>query len=133
MMKTLDVLAWICMHERCVLVVRTRGRDRWYLPGGKREAGESDAAALARELREEIGVELLPDTLQSFAIVEDDTHGITPPCRVRMHCYLGEVRGAPQPLAEIEALEWFGVADAAHCAPAAQQVLLQLAARQLID
>jgi 8-oxo-dGTP diphosphatase len=31
---------------------------RWEFPGGKREPGEDDQAALARELREELGIEL---------------------------------------------------------------------------
>ena len=46
---------------RILLARRTEGRDlagRWEFPGGKREPGESAEAALARELREELGIEV---------------------------------------------------------------------------
>ena len=56
------VVAGAILHEGRVLVARrTRPADlagRWELPGGKVEPGESDAAALVRELREELGVDV---------------------------------------------------------------------------
>jgi 8-oxo-dGTP diphosphatase len=56
------VVAGALISEGALLVAQ---RDRppelaglWELPGGKVADGESDAAALARELREELGVEV---------------------------------------------------------------------------
>lgn len=47
----------------------------WELPGGKREAGEDDRTALARELREELGLELLAArALIDFAHQYDDRY-----------------------------------------------------------
>lgn len=39
------------------------GRGRWSVPGGRVEAGEDDAAALVREMREETGLVVQPGHL----------------------------------------------------------------------
>lgn len=47
------------MRDGCLLLVRCTLPGEppfWMLPGGGREAGESDAEAVAREVREELGV-----------------------------------------------------------------------------
>lgn len=45
----------------------------WELPGGKVAAGESEAAALARELREELGVEVAVGARVGADVALDET------------------------------------------------------------
>jgi 8-oxo-dGTP diphosphatase len=54
------VVAAAILHEGRVLVARRAPHEKrgglWEFPGGKVEPGESDEKALAREIREELGV-----------------------------------------------------------------------------
>jgi 8-oxo-dGTP diphosphatase len=60
------VAAVIEREDRRLLIGQRRSRDtsplKWEFPGGKMEDGETPEAALARELREELGATLLRST-----------------------------------------------------------------------
>lgn len=61
--RVIEVVAGVIRDPRgrVLLARRTEGRDlagRWEFPGGKREPGETAEAALARELREELGIDV---------------------------------------------------------------------------
>ncbi|RZA12477.1 MAG: NUDIX domain-containing protein, partial [Lysobacteraceae bacterium] len=61
-MKRIQVVAGVLRDAqgRVLLARRPEGRDLaglWEFPGGKVEPGETPANALARELREELGIE----------------------------------------------------------------------------
>src|SRR3954447_23182011 len=50
------VAAAVVEGRRLLLVSKRQAPDIFYLPGGKRDAGEDDLACLHRELDEELGV-----------------------------------------------------------------------------
>ena len=116
----LDVVALLWERDGRVLVARTRGRDAWYLPGGKREPGETASGALVREVREELGVTLDPATVRLVVTVEAPAHGHPPGTRVQMTCWRGRVDGEPRPCGEIAELAWLGPSDVDRLAPAAR-------------
>jgi ADP-ribose pyrophosphatase YjhB (NUDIX family) len=61
--------AAVVIHEQRLLVHRTTHDDYWSLPGGRVEAGELAADAIVREMREEIGEQVLCERL--VAVVEN--------------------------------------------------------------
>jgi 8-oxo-dGTP diphosphatase len=86
-----------------MLVVRKRGTAIFMKPGGKREPGEDDLTALARELDEEIGCRLVGAALLgAFEAPAANEPGFT----VRAATYLATVEGQIAARAEIEELAW---------------------------
>jgi 8-oxo-dGTP diphosphatase len=114
-------VGWVHVGPDGLLTVRTRGRDRFYLPGGKPEPGETLAEAVTREVREELGV-TLSDPAQAF-VIEADAHGYAEPTRVTLTCFLAAADGVPAVAGEIEELAWLNPTDRDRAAPAVQQVL----------
>jgi 8-oxo-dGTP pyrophosphatase MutT (NUDIX family) len=56
MTMIIDKIAWIHLDHSKILSTRSRGKDAYYIPGGKREPGETDLDTLVREIDEELAV-----------------------------------------------------------------------------
>jgi 8-oxo-dGTP pyrophosphatase MutT (NUDIX family) len=119
----IDALAWVHVREGRLLCVRSRGRDLLYVPGGKRDPGESDEAAVAREALEEVSVTLRPGTFRQVAVIDEVAHAQAPGTRVRMACYTAEHDGEIAADNEITGLEWIGFTDRDRCAPAVRRLV----------
>ena len=90
------VLAAVIERDGRILVTRrlrnTHLGGLWEFPGGKCDPGESHEACLARELREELGVE---SRIGEEMLVTEHAY---PDRTVRLHFRECEIQGDPQPL-----------------------------------
>jgi 8-oxo-dGTP diphosphatase len=116
-MDFIDKVAWVYIRDGRLLSTRSHGKDTFYIPGGKREPGESDEACLRREIREELAVTLRPGTLHELGAFEAQAHGKPDGTLIRMVCYMAEYDGELQASAEIAEYVWLAYADRDQCAP----------------
>lgn len=130
--RFIDNVALIHIRERKVLVALSAGKDAWYLPGGKREPGESDVDVLRRELLEELNADIASESVRYFGTYEGQAHGERPGTLVRMVCYSGELPGEVRPGREIAALDFFGFDAIDRTAPVVRHIFHDLRAKGLI-
>jgi len=88
-----------------VLLVRKRGTTAFMQPGGKRDPGEDDITALAREIDEELGCRLVLSSVQPLGEF-DAVSANEPGWRVQASLYEASVTGEIVPQAEIEEVRW---------------------------
>lgn len=107
--RTVEVVAAIMLDgSGRVLAVRCplhKHGGGWEFPGGKIEPGETPAEALARELQEELGVQVAVGEL--LHTVEWDY----PTFHLRMHCFICLQQGGTLCLHEHTELRWLGAGE----------------------
>ena len=52
-MQVIDKIAYIYMQDKKILSSLSKGKDTYYIPGGKREGNETDEETLIREVKED--------------------------------------------------------------------------------
>lgn len=129
----IDKLAWIHIVDKRILSTLSKGKDTYYIPGGKRHTNETDEQALTREIKEELSVDLIPETIKPVGQFEAQAHGKAEGVVVRMTCYTADYQGEIHPDSEIQDVVWFAHKDRDRSSPVDKIIFDWLKQRDLID
>ncbi len=129
----IDKIAFIFIKDKKILVTRSIGKDAWYLPGGKRESGETDEETLIREVKEELNIVILPETIKYYGAFKAQAHGKPIGVQVRMTCYMAELDGKITPNNEIEKFDFFTSNTKEPLSPVDYLIFADLKKKNLID
>ncbi|WP_299617722.1 NUDIX domain-containing protein [uncultured Tenacibaculum sp.] len=110
-MKEIDKIAWIETKNGKILSTRSKGKEKFYIPGGKREDNESDEETLIREIKEELSVVIIKDTIEYLGAFKAQSDGAKEGVLVKMTCYKAKFEGTLLADNEIEEIQWL---DSSH-------------------
>ncbi|MDE5539855.1 MAG: NUDIX domain-containing protein [Bacilli bacterium] len=107
----IDKIAFIYLKDGKILSTLSKGKDTYYIPGGKREAGESDEETLIRECREELSINIKKDSIIYYGTFKAQAHGHKEGIVVQMTCYEAEFEGELKANSEIQEIKWLDYND----------------------
>ncbi len=129
----IDKLAYIDIRNHRVLTTLSRGKDTWYIPGGKRNGDETDEEALIREVKEELCVDLVPGTIRHYGTFEAQAHGKPTGTVVRMTCYTAQFIGMLRASSEVSEYRYVPYAWKSKSSPVDQLIFDDLKTKNLIE
>jgi 8-oxo-dGTP diphosphatase len=129
----IDKLAFIYISNKKILMTLSKSKDTYYIPGGKRDPGESDFEALIREVKEELTVDLIPGTISHYGTFTAQAHGKPAGVMVRMTCYTSDFYGTLEPSSEIEKMDYYTYSQRNIVGPVDQIIFDDLNSKGLID
>jgi len=121
--KEIDKLAWLYIREGKLLCARSKNNALFYLPGGKREVGESDEEALVREIKEEVSVDLIPNSIKYAHTLTAQADGKNNDTTVKLTCYFAQFTGQLAPDAEIEEIDFISFENKSRCSIGAIKII----------
>lgn len=111
MMKEIDKIALIIIENGKILSTKSIGKNKYYIPGGKRENNETDHQTLIREIKEELSVDILQDTITYVGTFIAQSDGETKGINVKMTCYKANYTGVLKKNNEIAEIRWLNYKD----------------------
>jgi 8-oxo-dGTP diphosphatase len=132
-MKEIDKIAYIYTKNKKILSTLSKGKDTYYIPGGKREENETDEQTLIREIKEELNVDIIKDTIKYYGKFEAQAHGKQEGIIVKMTCYTADFTGEIMPSSEIEKIEWLEYQDLDKIAPVDKLIFKDLLDKGIIS
>jgi len=109
--KTVNIrkrIVAIIIKNKKILLVKGKGYNELWTPGGKIEEGETQEETLKRELKEEINLEVL--SMKFFKTYLNQSP-YSKDWMTETKCFFATVNGTPKPQKEIEAIIWYGKDD----------------------
>jgi len=131
-MKEIDKIAFIYLKDGKILSTLSKGKDTFYLPGGKREKNESDEETLIRECKEELTITIKKETIKYYGTFEAQAHGKEKGILVKMTCYMADFEGEIQANSEIEKVTWLTYHDLGKISPVDKLIFADLYQKGLI-
>lgn len=132
-MTVIDKVAFLYLQDGKILSTRSKGKDKYYIPGGKREAGESDIETLVREVKEELSVDIIESSAKLYGVFEAQAHGKAEGVIVKMTCYTAEFTGELKADSEIAEIVWLTTADIESVSPVDKLIFSDLKQKGLLN
>lgn len=128
----IDKIALLYFKDGKILTTRSKGKNAFYFPGGKREGNETDLETLKREIKEELSVEIVEETVKPYGVFSAQAHGKAEGVVVQMTCYTSEVIGQFKADNEIEEIRWIDYNFYENVSPVDKLILDDLLEKGLI-
>ncbi len=131
-MRMIDKVAFLFLKEGKILSTRSKGKDKYYIPGGKREGKETDLETLVREVKEELSVRIIESSAEFYGVFEAQAHGKAEGILVKMTCYTADFAGELKADSEIAEIVWLTSEDMELISPVDKLIFADLHEKGLL-